>query len=227
MAANLQMTAAAHRARIDHQFYCWLSRAIAVLVIAAFAKAVFRAEFESDAFRSPLTHAHALVYFSWVALFATQTSLITAERRDIHRKLGVLGLILVCLIVLLSAISTIRMFALGMEKFFFANPHIEVIVFVLLIVPAFVLRRQADIHKRLVVLATVTLIGAATSHLPYIGRLFPQAYLVVQDSFIVAGVMYDVVSRGRVHHTYIWGGFLIVFSQLLGLEIHSSVMSRP
>jgi len=228
MTARLQTPALAnYRARGDHQFYRWLSRAIAVLVVAAFAKAVIRVEFEPDIFSSPLTQAHAFVYFSWVALFLVQTSLISAKRQDLHRKLGVLGVILVCVMVLLSVISTIRMFALGMEKFFFANPHIEVIVFVLLIVPAFVLRRHPDTHKRLVALATISLIGAATAHLPFIGRLFPQAYLVVQDSFIVAGILYDLISRGRIHHTYVWGGLLIVFSQLLGLELQTSVMPSP
>jgi hypothetical protein len=106
-------------------------------------------------------------------------------------------------------------FTLGLERYFFANPHIEVIVFAALIAPAFFYRRHAEVHKRLILLATIGLIGAATTHLPLIGRISPIAFVVVQDSFIAAGIAYDLLSRGRVHHTYLWGGGLIIASQFL------------
>jgi Mn2+/Fe2+ NRAMP family transporter len=154
-----------------------------------------------------------LVFTGWIALFVTQATLIAAGQTSVHRKLGILGVILACSIVVLSIISTFRVFALGQERFFFANPHIEVVVFAILVVPAFVFRRNPDAHKRLVLLATISLIGAATVHLPFIGHLSQHAYLVVQDSFIAAGMAYDVVSRRRVHQTYLWGGLVIVFSQ--------------
>jgi hypothetical protein len=199
----------------DRRFYCGMAWTIGVLVVASFSKALIRGAFEPATLHSPLTWAHAFVFSSWIVLFVTQASLIATGRRDLHRRLGILGVILACAIVLLSIISTIRVFTLGLERFFFANPHIEVIVFTVLIVPALLFRNNADLHKRLVLLATISLIGAATAHLPLIGHISPHAYFVVQDSFIVAGIAYDLVSRGRVHHSYLWGGLLIVASQCL------------
>jgi hypothetical protein len=64
-------------------------------------------------------------------------------------------------------------------------------------------------------LATIGLMGAATTHLPLIGRISPIAFLLVQDSLIAAGIGYDMLSRRRVHHTYLWGGALIIASQFL------------
>jgi hypothetical protein len=199
----------------DRRFYRGIAWAIGVLVVAAFSKALLVGAFEPATLHSPLTYVHAVVYCSWISLFVTQATLISAQRPDIHRKLGVLGVVLACVIVSLSIVSTIRVFALGLERYFFANPHIEVIVFTALVVPAFLYRGRPDIHKRLILLATISLIGAATTHLPIIGHLSPYAFLVVQDSFIAAGIAYDLLSRRRVHHTYLWGGALIVGSQFL------------
>jgi hypothetical protein len=199
----------------DRRFYCGMAWTIGLLVVASFSKALLRDAFEPGALRSPLTQAHAFVFTSWIVLFVAQASLIAAGRRDVHRRLGILGVFLAGAIVLLSILSTIRVFALGLERFFFANPHLEVIVFTALIVPAFLFRHNADLHKRLALLATISLIGAATAHLPLIGHLSQHAYLVVQDAFIVAGIVYDFVSRKRVHHSYVWGGLMIVASQCL------------
>ena len=64
-------------------------------------------------------------------------------------------------------------------------------------------------------LATISLIGAATAHLPFIGHVSQYAFLVAQDSFILAGIIYDSIFRRHVHRAYLWGGLLIVVSQLL------------
>jgi len=47
----------------------------------------------------------------------------------------------------------------------------------------------------------------------------PVAFFAVTDVYIVAGVVFDVVSRRRVHPAYLWGGLLIVGSQILRLAI--------
>ena len=212
---KMSVDTSTERWQSDRRFYAGIAWTIGALVIAAFSKAVLLNHFEPGALSSPLVQAHAIVFSSWIVLFVVQTTLIFAKRPDIHRKLGVVGVLLTCAIVALSIISTIRMFELGMERYFFTNPHIEVIVFSALIVPAFIYRRHAEIHKRLVLLGTISLIGAATAHLPLIGHISKYAYLVVQDCFIAAGIIYDVISRRRIHHTYIWGGLLIVVSQCL------------
>jgi hypothetical protein len=203
------------RGQSDRRFYRGIAWIIGVLVTAVFSKAVILNHFEPGALSSPLVQAHAFVFSSWIVLFVVQANLISAKRPDIHRKLGAIGVILICAIVLLSVVSAFRVFALGMELYFFANPHIEVIVFVMLTVPAFIFRRNAELHKRLVLLGTISLIGAATAHLPFIGYISKYAYLIVQDLFIVACIVYDFTSRRLIHHAYIWGGILIVVSQCL------------
>src|SRR5687767_14821929 len=45
---------------------------------------------------TPLVHAHALLFFGWVALFWTQTWLAAHGRLGRHRELGVVGVLLAC-----------------------------------------------------------------------------------------------------------------------------------
>jgi len=40
------------------------------------------------------------------------------------------------------------------------------------------------------------------------------AVFAVTDLYIVAGVLFDLASRKRVHPAYVWGGLLIISSQL-------------
>ncbi|HUO90299.1 MAG TPA: hypothetical protein VMU08_14085 [Rhizomicrobium sp.] len=199
----------------DRRFFAVMAWTIGLMVVAAFAKAVIRNEFEPGILLSPLTHAHAAVFLGWTAVFVAQPTLVVLGRTDLHRRLGKIGIALACAMPVLSIISTIRVFALGMQRFFFADPHVEVIVFAILAAPAFLYRRNTDLHARLILLATISLIGAATAHLPFIGRLSRFAFLYVQDAFIVAAIVYDAIVRRRVHPAYWWGTLLIVVSQYL------------
>jgi hypothetical protein len=50
----------------------------------------------------------------------------------------------------------------------------------------------------------------------------PIAFFAAADLFIVAGIVWDLVSRGRVHRVWIWGGLAIVVSQALRLLLSST-----
>lgn len=197
------------------------------MMVAAFAKAIIRNEFEPGALDIALTQAHAAVFTAWIAVFVTQPTLIYLRRLDLHRKLGFIAIGLMVAMATLSIWSTIRIFSLGMERFFFADPHVEVIVFMALAIPALIWRRDMELHKRLMMMATISLIGAGTAHLPFLGRLSPYAFLVVQDAFVVAGMIHDYSTRRSVHWSYWAGGALLVISQALTSQPLLGRMGTP
>jgi hypothetical protein len=86
------------------------------------------------------------------------------------------------------------------------------VLFAAFITTAFVLRRNKEAHKRLMLLAYVTILVAATARLPGVLLLGPPAFFGLACLFIVAGVVYDLLSRRRVHPVYVWGGALFVLS---------------
>jgi hypothetical protein len=75
-------------------------------------------------------------------------------------------------------------------------------------------------HKRLMLLATISILDAAVARLPFeYLRASSWNYLPTTDVFLAAAILYDVVSRRTVHQAYIWGGLLLVIEQALRIPI--------
>src|SRR6185295_15874243 len=84
----------------------------------------------------------------------------------------------------------------------------------------FYYRRQPDVHKRLMLLATISILAAAIARLPLgILSVGPPAFFGLTDLFIVACVAYDLISLKRIHRATVWGGLFIIASQPLRLMI--------
>jgi len=45
------------------------------------------------------------VFSCWILLLITQTSLVSAGRVDIHRRLGIAGVVLACLMVVVGVLA--------------------------------------------------------------------------------------------------------------------------
>ena len=81
-------------------------------------------------------------------------------------------------------------------------------------------RRQTEMHKRLMLLATISVLDAAVARWPLaIMANGPVAFFALTDLYIVAAVVFDMASRTRVHPAYLWGGLLIVGSQIVRLAV--------
>jgi hypothetical protein len=81
------------------------------------------------------------------------------------------------------------------------------------------MRRDKEAHKRLMLLAYISLIVAAVARLPGVLPLGPLAFFGLGYLFVVLAAIYDFVSRRRVHKAYLWGGGLMVASVPLRLLI--------
>src|SRR5207244_4681037 len=109
-------------------------------------------------------HIHGALFTTWVLLFVAQTSLVAANRTDLHRRLGVVGAVLAITMVATGtavAIGSARMArpALGVlarasPLFVLVIPLASVVVFTILVGLGLYYRRRADAHKRLMLLAT-------------------------------------------------------------------------
>jgi len=54
---------------------------------------------------------HAVIFSSWIPLLVAQTSLVAADRVDLHRRLGFAGFGLACLLVLVGLAVTCEFLA--------------------------------------------------------------------------------------------------------------------
>jgi hypothetical protein len=94
-----------------------------------------------------------------------------------------------------------------------------IVVFPVLFGSALLLRRRTDYHKRLVLIATLELVTAAMARWPGVAPFGPPAFFALTDLFLVALVVYDFKSRGRIHPATLWGGLFLIASQPLRLVI--------
>src|SRR5258708_7579484 len=107
---------------------------------------------------------------------------------------------------------------------FLTIPLGDILVFAILVSAAFYFRRQADVHKRLMLLATIGILPAAVARWPFafIQQYGPLAFFGLSDLFIVPCLIYDLLTRGRPHRATVLGGALIVISHPLRLVIGST-----
>ena len=175
-----------------------------------------------------LVHLHGALFTSWVVLFIVQTVLISARRVSVHRRLGVAGAVLASAMVAVGTITAVATAKRGgappgIEPLaFLAIPLFDMVLFASFVATALVLRRRKEAHKRLMLLAYVSIMAAPAARLPGLLPLGPFVFFGVAFVFVIAGAVYDFVSRGRVHPAYVWGGALFLISVPLRLMISSS-----
>jgi len=213
--------------RREHLFYSGMAVAIVMTVFAGFAQTYYLKSYFGRPPLSPLLHLHGIVFSSWLVLFIIQTSLVAANRTRVHRRLGIGGAVLAALMVLIGTATAIIRAKQGAAPpgipplAFLTVPLFDMLVFPSLVGAGFYFRRQVDIHKRLMLLATIAILPAAVARLPFafIQQNGALAFFGLADLFIIPCIIYDVVSRGRIHRATILGGLLIVASQPLRLMI--------
>jgi hypothetical protein len=213
--------------RRERLFYLGMAVAILITVFAGFSRSYFlKAQFGTPPL-STLLHVHGLVFTSWILLFLAQTSLVAARRTDIHRRLGVFGGVLAALLLILGTATAIIRVKAGSAPIpgvpplvFLAIPFFDMVVFAILVGGAFYYRHRANVHKRLMTLATIALLSAPIARLPFeFMKLGPPAFFGLTDLFIVALVVYDLAIWKHIHRATLWGGLLVVASQPLRLMI--------
>jgi len=179
-----------------------------------------------------LVHAHAALFTAWVVLFTAQTALISARRVATHRKLGIAGALLAIAMIVAgtaTALATARRGSApaGMDPLaFLAIPLFDMVLFAGFVTAALLRRREKEAHKRLMLLAYVSIIVAAIARLPGLLPLGPPVFFGVSLIFVVAGALYDFISRGRVHRAYIWGGAILVLSIPVRLGLSTTSVWR-
>jgi hypothetical protein len=210
--------------KADRRFFTAMSLAAAITVFAGFAPTYFLKSAFGSPPLPPLLHIHGLIFSSWIVLFVTQTSLVAAKRTDIHRRLGILGGFLAIAMLVVGFLAAVAAARRGASSpggppalQFLVVPIFDLVVFATLVGTGLFFKRRPQIHKRLLLLATITLLPAAVARLPGVGPRGPVAFFGLTDIFIVVCIIYDLVVRRRIHPAFIWGGLLIVLSQPLRL----------
>ena len=223
----MQATPAINRRRRERWFYISMAIAAVITVFAGFSRTYYLRPYFITAPLMPLLHLHGLVFTSWLALFLIQTTLVAAHRTDIHRRLGILGGVIAGLMILIGPTTAVIRASQGATPVpgisplsFLVVPLGDMFVFAILVGAGFYYRRRADVHKRLMLLATISILAAAIARLPFaIMQAGPPAFFGITDVFVVACLLYDLITLKRIHRATALAALLIVASQPLRLML--------
>ena len=208
--------------KTDRLFFTGMALASALALFVGFLPSYFHRSAELPSL-TLLYQAHGAFFTAWVALLVAQTALVAGHRTDVHRTLGAAGVVLAAVVFVVGvavSVETLRRNGGppgGDPRKFFAIPVGDIIVFGALVSAAVVQRRHSETHKRLMLLATISLLTAAVGRfLRQVGMGGAPNLFFGTDVFVLVLVLYDLASRGRVHPATLWGGALVVgFKPLL------------
>jgi hypothetical protein len=183
----------------------------------------------------PIVHIHAALFFGWTILFVAQSWLVANRRTGSHRELGLLGISLATAMVFsvfaaASAMINLRT-ANGFETEALSFAWLQLggmIVFGSVFTLAIWNIRKPDVHRRLMLLATISLLDAPLARvvLPLIAPPMPPGFpppppvgaimipSLVADILLVIAMAYDWRTRGQPHKVYVIGGTLLLLFQM-------------
>ena len=79
--------------------------------------------------------------------------------------------------------------------------------------------RNSELHKRLILLATLAILPAAFGRIIGIYQLNSLLGFFIQESLLILGIGYDLYVRKRIHSVYVWGGSAVVIIHLIRLPL--------
>lgn len=166
-----------------------------------------------------LLAAHGVVFFAWLLIFLSQSVLVRTGRLAFHRRWGALSAILAAAVVLLGCQATVAMAQRGFDLSgdlaiqsdplaAIAFPLLDVAMFAVLFVAAYLYRRCPAIHKRLMLLAVFgglmpSPIAHLTGHYAFVhDKPFLTPLLV--GAFLAVSAIYDRIALRRIHPVSLW-----------------------
>jgi len=228
--------------RWDRNFFltflalCWLG------VLMGSKPAVMKRYTGQADYPAPLIlQIHAVAFSAWLALLTTQIALIRSGRPRVHMTLGLIGFGLVPVMAVSAFFSEVYS-----QRFYFAHPPnsqaffilpiFYVIAFTSFATSALSLRSNPPAHKRLILLATTIIVGAAYTRWwgealsamvgDGLGGMLINSYTGT-NLLLIFAVGYDWFTRGRLHPVYEIGVPAILLGEIATTFIYHSPRWLP
>jgi hypothetical protein len=160
------MTEAYATVRVDARrwFRHWISLACLAVAVIGFMPTFFLPLAQGSFHTLPMIYLHGLLFFAWPVFFCVQTWFAASGRIMAHREWGVLGVAIATgMVFSVFIVDVIRLNQTPSEPPFVVMLHVTSMAFFAgCIAIALGNVRRPETHKRLMVLATVSILPAAT-----------------------------------------------------------------
>lgn len=165
---------------------------------------------------SPAVHVHGWSFFAWYLLLPLQAWLMRTRRISLHRRLGMTSIVLAFVMTLTGLVVLTVSIRKGLAtegfdffKVFGLPVFSSLLLFAVFYTLAIIYRKSPERHKRLIIIASAAGLGAAAFRL--LGGFWdPQPWTMVAgivgtNVFIIAAMIHDRLSRGRIAAVYWYG----------------------
>ena len=214
------------RSGIVHRyFYFVMSLLMAVIVFSGFKRTVNENLLHPAVPRPLILWIHGAAFAGWVIFFICQSSLVRVRKVSWHRSIGWFGAGLATVMVPLGVTTAIIMARFDTVQLhqnavdaaaFLSVPFYDMIVFGVLIGLAIYWRTKPELHRRLIFIATCSLMDAPFGRFDYI--FDHNLYFVCLDLLMLLGVVRDLLVERRVHKVYLYALPLLFVGQ--GLSVY-------
>src|ERR1700721_4687766 len=198
---------------------------ISTVMIVGFAKNFYLRAWIGTRPITAMVHVHGLVMTAWILLFLTQTPLVAKGRTDLHRNLGIAGAFLALIVVALGIYTmassilrqtpgaTLQLFALQ----FVAFDGVSLLLFGALVSAALGVRSRPQVHKRLMLMALVSLLPPALGRfVAYFTRINVfEIVLGLMCTTVAVCVIIDTIRHRRLPPALVCSGVLVIAINLL------------
>ncbi len=217
--------------RTHRQSEGWFFIVMAIVAIAIAFAGFGPTAVSTTSRKAPLTWAvasHGVIFGAWLLLFITQTILVSKGKITVHRRLGYLGALLAILMVLTGYITAIAMSRRGydlsgdliqgnswpLEQLVFQLG--DILSFSILVGLAIWYRRNAAVHKRLMLFATIgSLMPAALAHIighsPVLREITVPIIIIPLFMLLFARAVYERLTWGSIHPISLWVALALFF----------------
>lgn len=195
-----------------HGFYTAISVLMAIFVVIGFWPSYF-GKMAAGTLKLPWAmHIHAVVFSGWMVLFLTQASLILRRKTRTHRRLGRYGIAYGYLVLFMGLVATffaptlhVRAGEWSVDEAasFLLLPIGDMVLFGTLFTAAILYRNRPEVHKRLILLATVAILFAPVARMMGVFGRAALALTWLSPALLAMG--YDLWTRRRVHPAYLAG----------------------
>ena len=222
------------RVRTKTAFYVGLSAFMVGVMLVGFWPTYFGRLLRGDIARPPAVQIHGLVFVGWMALLVAQVVLAWRGRVQMHRRVGHWGIAYGLLVLVMGVIVGIAAPVMHLRAGEWTQTRAagfllitlgDMVLFGSLFGAAIAYRRKPEIHKRLMVGATVALLFAAVGRIPGLDQKVP-ALLAIWLSPVLIGMAYDWRTRGRPHPAYVVSALWLFAGALRVTQLESEIWLR-
>lgn len=229
----------------DRNFFLLVLAAIWAGILAGFIPDAFEHFTGKHVPYQWIVHVHAAIYVGWLVLLTTQMALIRSGAVALHRRLGVLGAIMIPVMLIVGPWAFVIMGGLELgtpdgDAPFLILPVLAAVSFAIIAGGGLLMRRDAAVHKRLILIGTIVLADAGWARWlgpkvgAFLGKIgappfvtFHVPSFVGSEVVIAAILIYDLATRRRLHPVVAAAAVFAVLVQVITTYVYLLPAWKP